>query len=583
MKEIFASALPYIKRNLHKIFLAILLLIIVDFMQIIIPKIIQKTIDGIGTNGFVKTDLLKAGAVILLITIFMTIIRYFWRILLIGTAWIIDRNVRQDYYNHLLTLSSNFFNKIKTGDLMAYATNDMNAVRMLIGFGFVIGVDIVVLAIASLIFMVKINLQLTLLAVLPMPLLTIIIIVFGRKIHRRFGEVQKTFSALSGQVQESISGIRVVKAFAQEDAELDKISNSAYDYVKQNLRLVKIDGMFHPSISLIIGLSMIMVMVFGGEATLLGKITMGEFIAFFQYLGMFIWPMIAIGWVVNLYQRGTASLKRLNTIFNEVPEIIDEKTADNSIKKINGEISFQNLNFSYQKGSAQIFQNVSFKINKGETLAIIGRTGCGKSTLIDLLSRIYNPPKDTIFIDDNEIYNIPLKILRDSIVMIPQEIFLFSDTITGNINLGKPNASKEEIISASKNAQVHQDILGFRNGYDTLVGERGVTLSGGQKQRIAIARALLTNPQILILDDSLSAVDTKTEKNILDHLIEMRKDKTTIIIAHRISSLQHADKILVLDKKQIIEEGTHIELLKLGGLYKDLYDKQQLEEKLKDK
>ncbi|MBT6766766.1 MAG: ABC transporter ATP-binding protein, partial [Prolixibacteraceae bacterium] len=567
--------------NLHKIFLAILLLIIVDFMQIIIPKIIQKTIDGIGTDGFVKTDLLKAGAVILLITIFMTIIRYFWRILLIGTAWIIDRNIRQDYYNHLLTLSSNFFNKIKTGDLMAYATNDMNAVRMLIGFGFVIGVDIIVLAIASLIFMVKINPQLTLLAVLPMPFLTIIIIVFGRKIHRRFGEVQKTFSALSGQVQESISGIRVVKAFAQEDAELDKISKSAYDYVEQNLKLVKIDGIFHPSISLIIGLSMIMVMVFGGEATLLGKISMGEFIAFFQYLGMFIWPMIAIGWVVNLYQRGTASLKRLNTIFDEVPEIIDEKTVDNSIKKLVGKINFRNLHFSYQKDSVPIFQDISFEINEGETLAIIGRTGCGKSTIIDLLSRVYNPPKNTIFIDDNEIYNIPLKILRDSIVMIPQEIFLFSDTITGNINLGKPNASKEEIISASKNAQVHQDILGFENGYDTLVGERGVTLSGGQKQRIAIARALLTNPQILILDDALSAVDTKTEKNILDHLIEMRKNKTTIIIAHRISSLQHSDKIIVLDEKQIIEEGTHSELLNFGGLYKDLYDKQQLEEKLK--
>ena len=519
MKEIFANALPYIKRNLHKIFLAILLLIIVDFMQIIIPKIIQKTIDGIGTDGFVKTDLLKAGAVILLITIFMTIIRYFWRILLIGTAWIIDRNIRQDYYNHLLTLSSNFFNKIKTGDLMAYATNDMNAVRMLIGFGFVIGVDIIVLAIASLIFMVKINPQLTLLAVLPMPFLTIIIIVFGRKIHRRFGEVQKTFSALSGQVQESISGIRVVKAFAQEDAELDKISKSAYDYVEQNLKLVKIDGIFHPSISLIIGLSMIMVMVFGGEATLLGKISMGEFIAFFQYLGMFIWPMIAIGWVVNLYQRGTASLKRLNTIFDEVPEIIDEKTVDNSIKKLVGKINFRNLHFSYQKDSVPIFQDISFEINEGETLAIIGRTGCGKSTIIDLLSRVYNPPKNTIFIDDNEIYNIPLKILRDSIVMIPQEIFLFSDTITGNINLGKPNASKEEIISASKNAQVHQDILGFENGYDTLVGERGVTLSGGQKQRIAIARALLTNPQILILDDALSAVDTKTEKNISNAVI----------------------------------------------------------------
>ncbi len=577
----FEKVTPYIKRNLHKIFLAILLLIIVDFMQIIIPKIIQKAIDNIGMEGFAKVDLLYAGLIILSITIFMTIIRYFWRILLIGTALALDLNLRQDYYNHLLLLSPNFFNKVKTGDLMAYATNDMNAVRMLISFGFVIGVDIVVLAIASLIFMMKINAHLTLLAVLPMPLLTIIIIVFGRKIHRRFGKVQKTFSMLSGKVQESISGIRVVKAFAQEDAELDKISNSAYSYVKHNLELVKIDGMFHPSIMLIIGLSMTLVMVFGGEATMLGKISMGEFIAFFQYLGMFIWPMIAIGWVVNLYQRGTASLKRLNAIFDEKPEIIDEKTVDNSIEKLDGKISFKNLNFSYKNDAPQIFQNISFEIDKGKTLAIIGKTGCGKTTIIDLISRVYNPPKNTIFIDDYEIYHISLKTLRNSIVMIPQDIFLFSDTIAGNINLGKPDALQKEIISASKNAQVHQDIIGFENGYDTLVGERGVTLSGGQKQRIAIARALLTNPNILILDDALSAVDTKTEKHILNHLIELRKDKTTIIIAHRISSLHHADKIIVLDENKIVESGTHIQLMKIGGLYRDLYEKQQLEEKLK--
>lgn len=576
----FTKVIPYIKQNFKRILFGIFLLILIDLAQLIIPKIIQHAIDGIGKVGFTKTNLLYAGLAILLIALFMTLMRYFWRLFILGSAWFVDRNVRQDYFEHLMSLSANFFNHSKTGDLMAYAINDLRAIRMLVGFGFVIGVDIILLTIASLAFMIQINLRLTLLSIIPLPFLTIIIIVFGKKIHKRFDKVQKTFATMSGKVQESISGIRVVKAFVQEDSELQKISESAYDYVKENISLVRIQGMFHPSFMLIIGLSMMIVMVFGGEATMVGEITIGEFIAFFQYLGMFVWPMIAIGWVVNLYQRGTASLNRINKIFDEKPEIVDEAEVDHSIKELRGTIEYKDLSFSYDEKSPLIFDDISFKVNAGKTLAIVGRTGSGKSTVIDLLTRVYNPEKNSIYIDDKEIYNIPLQILRENIVMVPQEIFLFSQTLRDNIILGKPNASEEEIIRVTKQAQVYDDILDFRNGFDTMVGERGVTLSGGQKQRIAIARAILTNPNILILDDSLSAVDTKTEKNILDHLITLRRGKTTIIIAHRISSLQHSDNIIVLDDKKIVEQGTHEELLEAKGIYQIIYEKQQLEEKI---
>ena len=576
----FEKVIPFIKQNILKLIFGILLLIVIDLVSLIIPKIMQYAIDGIGKEGFTKLNLFYAGGTIFLIAALMTFMRYFWRLFLLGNAWFVDRSVRQEYFDHLMSLSANFFNRIKTGDLMAYAINDLNAIRMLVGFSFVIGVDIVVLTIASLSFMVNINLRLTLLSIIPLPLLSIIIIVLGKKIHHRFGKVQKTFATMSGKVQESISGIRVVKAFVQEESELEKISDSAYDYVKQNLSLVRIQGIFHPSFMLIIGLSMMIVMVYGGEATMIGEITIGQFIAFFQYLGMFVWPMIAIGWVVNLYQRGTASLKRLNEIFDEQPEIIDGENVDHSITQFEGKIEFKHLTFRYNEKGPLIFNDVSFSIKAGKTLAIVGKTGCGKSTVTDLLTRIYNPPQNSIFIDDTEIYKIPLKTLHNNIIMIPQDIFLFSQTIKENIILGKPDATEEEIIQVTKNAQVYDDIIDFREGFETVVGERGVTLSGGQKQRIAIARALLTDPNILILDDALSAVDTKTEKNILEHLIKLRKNKTTIIIAHRISSLQHADKIIVIDKAQIAEQGTHKELLEVSGIYKDLFEKQQLEEKI---
>lgn len=575
----FEKVVPILKKNWLAISLGLFLIIVVDILQLIVPRIMQQAVDRIDLPGFTQSGLLRYSLLIFLIAAGIALIRFIWRLLLMGNAWVVERDIRQLYYDHLLLLSRNFFNRTQTGDLMAYATNDLNAVRMLIGFGMVIIVDIVVFSIASLFFMININLRLTLLAVVPMPLLTLVIIGFGRQIHQLFREVQASFAVMSGQVQESISGIRVVKAFVQEKSELDKISRSARDYARQNIALVKIFGMFHPSMFLIISLSMGIVLVFGGQATLLGEISMGEFVAFFSYLGMFVWPMIAIGWFVNLYQRGKASLQRLNSIFQVQPEIVDENP-DPGVQVLQGSIRVQNLSFTYQTGSPLIFNNISFSLSLGMTLAIVGRTGCGKTTLSDLLTRIYNPPRNSIYIDDKEIYQIPLAILRRDIVTVPQEIFLFSDTIANNISLAQPGTDRLYVEEVARYAQVYEDIEEFEKGFDTVIGERGVTLSGGQKQRLAIARALLTNPNILILDDALSAVDTKTEKKILDLLIKLRRDKTTIIIAHRISSLQHADKIIVLENGRIAETGNHQELLLRQGIYYDLFEKQKIEEKL---
>ncbi len=577
----FEKVMPFVKKNIFKLIFGIILIVVIDAGQLYTIKIMQQAIDALNETGFTKEMLLNASLLIIGITLFITFLRYFWRLAFIGTAWSMDRDLRQMYYDHLMKLSANFYNKTKTGDLMAYATNDMNAIRMLLAFGFVIGADIIVIAVASLIFMVDISLKLTLLAILPAPFLSIIIIVFGKKIHKRFSKVQKTFASMSGIVQESISGIRVVKAFVQEEAELEKMSVSARDYMDENIGLVKIFALFHPAMFLLINICMGIVLIYGGQAAILKDISMGEFVAFFQYLGMLVWPMIAVGWIVNLFQRGTASLKRLNSILEVNPEIVDNDV-DENIDSLKGKISFNNLEFSYSEETPKIFEGISFEIEAGKTLAIVGRTGCGKTTVIDLLSRVYNPPKNSIYFDDNDIYKVPLETLRSNLVMVPQEIFLFSDTVANNISLGKNKATRKEIEEVTKKAKVHSSIIEFENGFDTVIGERGVTLSGGQKQRLAIARALLTDPNILILDDALSAVDTKTEKSILDDLITMRKNKTTIIISHRISSIQHADKIIVLNEGKIEEEGNHKQLLTLNGIYADIYEKQQIEEKLSE-
>ncbi len=577
--ETFKHVKKYVKKSIPRLALGFLVLLVVDVIQLVIPIITKNAIDRIQAQEILKSGLLIVGAQILGLTVGIMVMRFFWRILIIGNSFIIEKLIRNQFYKHLMRLSQNFFNHNKIGDLMAHATNDLTAVRMMFGFGLIAGFDILLMAVASLAFMVSINLKLTLYAVIPMPFISITILIFGKKLQKRFMKVQESFSEMSGTIQESISGIRVVKAFAQEDSELKKVKKSSINYVKRNISMALLDGIFHPFMGFVISLSMLVTLILGGQLAINGTITIGDFYAFNSYLGMLIWPMMAIGWIVNLYQRGTASLKRLNKIFDTEAEITDDE-ADFSIKDIKGTIEINNLNFNYEGSKANVFNNISTGIDVGQTLAIVGRTGCGKSTLIDLLARIYNPPKRSIYIDGNEIHNIPLEVLHRDCVMVPQDIFLFSDSIANNIALGKPDASRKEIEEATKLAQVYDDIIEFENGFDTVVGERGVTLSGGQKQRVAIARALLCNPSILILDDALSAVDTLTEKNILNHLIEFRKAKTTIIISHRISSVSHADKIIVIDNGKIAESGSHDELISLNGLYKDLDDKQKIEERL---
>ena len=575
----FDAVLPYLKKSYTRILGGLVMLILVDLVQLAVPKVMQYAIDHIQERTIDQQGLLWIALIIFAFAIAVMVLRFFWRILIIGNSYNIEKSLRQDFYDHLLRLSQNFFNKSKTGDLMAYATNDLNAVRQLFGMGLISAMDIVLMTIASFAFMVSINPRLTLLAVLPMPVISLTILFFGKKMHRRFKAVQECFAALSGKVQESISGIRIVKAFCQEKTELKKIDEISQEFVNQNMSLAKIAGVFHPFIGFVISISMIITIYFGGRAAIQGDISIGGFIAFFQYLGMLVWPMIAIGWIVDMYQRGTASLKRLNDIFEVKPEI-DDTLADMSIKQLEGEILFQNLSFRYEEHLPLIFNDITAGIEAGKTLAVVGPTGCGKTTLIELLVRIYNPPHNSIYVDGYELYKIPLSILRRDMVLVPQDIFLFSESIADNIRLGKPDASDEEVFEAARIAQVYDEIMEFEHQFGTIVGERGLTLSGGQKQRVAIARALLTNPRILILDDALSAVDTKTERHILERLIEIRKAKTTIIIAHRISSLRHSDMIIVINNSIIAESGTHQDLLAKGGIYKDLYEKQKIRARL---
>ncbi|MDP2172880.1 MAG: ABC transporter ATP-binding protein [Candidatus Cloacimonadaceae bacterium] len=575
----FDAILPYLKKSYGKIAGGIVMLILVDLVQLAMPKVMQYAIDGIQERRITETGLIWVGLIIFGLAMAVMVLRYFWRVLIIGNSHLIEKHLRQDFYNHLLKLSQNYFNRSKIGDLMAYATNDLNAVRMLLGMGLIAAMDIVLMTIASFAFMGSINWRLTGLAVIPLPLLTITIAYFGKKMHKRFAKVQESFATLSGRLQESISGIRIVKAFVQEKAELRKVDEVSLDYVKQNVSMARISGIFHPFMGFVISTSMIITLFFGGRATIRGEITIGEFIAFFQYLGMLVWPMIAIGWIVDMYQRGTASLKRLNDIFAVQPEI-DDKDADTSITAIEGTIEIINLSFRYGEELPLIFDDISTHIDSGKTLAVVGPTGCGKTTLIELLVRIYNPPKGALFIDGKPVHTIPLSVLRRDMVLVPQDIFLFSDTIANNIRLGNPETSIEAVFEAARMAQVYDEIMDFDQKFETLVGERGITLSGGQKQRVAIARALLTNPQVLILDDALSAVDTKTERFILENLIELRKGKTTIIIAHRISSIQHADRIIVIGETVIAESGTHEELIAHRGLYNDLYEKQRIRARL---
>lgn len=554
--------------------MGILTLIIVDAMQLIVPQVFERTIDSLASGMATGSLLFKMGLAILGLYTVMGIFRFFWRYFVIGSSHRIDRNLRQELYDHLQTLSPQYYDQTKVGDIMAHATNDISAVRMATGMATIAAFDAIFLSLSSITIMVLMNWKLTLLTMIPLPVIALMMLKFGKLIHRRFEAVQKAFSTLTEKAQESLSGVRVVKAYGDEESEDRYFSEKAERCVEQNVRLARIWGMFQPMIGALAMASTAILLGAGGTMVVKGIISLGEFVAFSSYLMMLIWPMMAIGWVVNLWQRGAASMDRLQRIFTTMPDIIDgEKDLRPS-----PEIRVNELSFRYPGTDMEVLSDVSFHLPKGGTLGIVGRTGSGKTTLVELLMRLYDPPEGTVFLGGEDVHSMKLECIRGMFGYVPQETFLFAMSIADNISFGRSSMPREEIERLAAIVDIAGEIETFPDGYDTMVGERGVTLSGGQKQRVAIARALAVRPSVLVLDDALSSVDTETEAAILDRLRQDISDLTSILIAHRISTIQDADHIIVMDDGRIVEQGKHDLLLGNDGFYAELYRMQQLEE-----
>ncbi len=584
MKELkFAGR--YVARHWWQYLLGILALYVVDQVNIYVPEFTGNIIDGL-TDGTLNLD----GAMKIVWTIVgmgaaIAIGRFGWRFFIFGAARSIEREMRSDMYGHLSRLSMRYFNQHKTGDLMAHFTNDLMSVRQLLGMTVITAFDATVMLVLVLWSMVSfVSPKLTVVAVIPMLIIAVGDFFYGKIMHKRFRAKQEAFSHLTDQVQETISGIRVIKAFVQERKELYAFAKTTAFTKDKNLNVVRLQALMMPIMDLIIGTSTLLTLLYGGYLAIQGEITVGQFVAFNSYVGMLVWPMMAVGECITSISQGLASLGRIFGIFQEKPEIVDGEQTDHSITALKGEIKLDKLTFAYpDMPQATVLSDVSVTVKPGETLAILGRTGSGKSTIPSLLVRLYDVADGMISIDGHDLKSIPLGVLRESIACVPQDNFLFSDTLQNNIAFGSSDKSLTSVEHAAKMACIHDNIAEFPEQYQTVVGERGVTLSGGQKQRSSIARALMKDAPILILDDALSAVDTDTERSILNNLRTIRGgDRTTIIVAHRISTIQDADHILVLDDGAVAEYGTHEELLANGGIYKSLFDKQLLEKQLRE-
>jgi len=565
--------------NRWRILIGLGALLIVDVLQLLIPRIVKHAIDDLIQGAIPSSRLLVYGGEVLALALGIGGFRYVWRVLLLGTARRIEKTLRDRFFLHLQSLSPSYFSRTKVGDLMAHAINDIDAVRMSLSLGIVFLVDTIILGVLTIFFMIYIHPLLTLYAILPMPLITVITLFFSRTIHDRFEVLQKTFASLTERVRESIAGIRVVKAYVLEEEEKDKLSRLSQDYIRKNVNVTKVWGMFFPIILFFSNLSMVIVLYLGGRLTIFQSISTGDFVAFMSYLGLLAWPMMALGWAINVIQRGAASMDRLNKIFKEVPEISDGPQVTSS-GELKGMIEVKGLTFSAGNGGHPILQDIQLIIPEGERIVIVGRTGAGKTVLCNLLARLLESPQGALFIDGTEIHRIPLKRLRRSIGYVPQDTFLFSETIRENIAFGRIEAKDQEIEEAARIAQIYDEIMEFPEGMNTVIGEKGITLSGGQRQRVAIARALLMNPPIFILDDALSSVDIQTEERILEGLDKVLQGKTTILITHRIAPLRKADRIVVIDEGRVAEIGTHTTLFERGGIYANLYWQRELEEEL---
>ena len=575
--EQFQFIWQYIKRHKWQYICGIITLFILDFANLYIPKVTGIITDGLATHTMDMRGVWKNIVIILSIGLTLTVGRFLWRYFIFGASRAIEHEVRDNLFAHLETLDVEYYNEHKTGDLMTRFTSDLNAVRMAIGPAVIAAFDAIVMTVMVIgQMMIYVNFKLTLAAVIPMVLIAVGELYFGKIMQKRYLERQDALSELTDFVQESFSGVRVVKAFVRERAQIREFTKANAKTKKKNLRIAKLEAIVMPLLDVVIGISSLITLLYGGYLALTGEITIGRFVAFNQYITMLVWPMIACGEAINMFAQGSAGIRRIREVFEEKPEIADKEDVED-INRIRGDICFKHLTFIHRGHSEPTLKDISLEIKAGTTLAVVGRTGNGKSTLVNLLLHLYQTKPGMIFIDGTDINSIPLKALRENIAYVPQDNFLFSDTLKSNIAFGTDDEEMEEIVRATKTACIHDNIIAFPDGYDTIVGERGVTLSGGQKQRSSIARAIKKDAPILILDDALSAVDTDTEEKILRNLKENRSGKTTILIAHRISTIQNADLILVLEDGEAKECGNHQELMELGGIYRDMFEKQQLE------
>jgi ATP-binding cassette subfamily B protein len=601
--------IPYLKRYRSGLFWGGLCVLFNNGIWILFPQVIRRAINDLHF-GVTREKLLTYSLAILAIALIKGLFQFLTRWVVIGISRDIEFDLRNDLFAHLECLSYSYYQRNRTGDIMARATNDLNAVRMLLGPAIMYSANTLVFTAGALGFMLAISPKLTIYAFLPLPIASVVIQYFGRRIHERFERIQAMFSDISARAQENFSGARVIRAYVQEQSEIAAFENANQEYIRRSLGLVRLMGMLWPTLELMLGAAVVIVLWLGGREVLMGKMNVGDFVAFNTYMVQLTWPVIALGWVINIFQRGTASLVRINEILGEKPEIADNiglsgdrviepseiqnpitesgkvpRSPDDSITvapDFAGEIEFCNLNFAYN--GVSVLKDINLRIPAGSSLAIVGPTGSGKTTLVDLIPRIYDAPPGAVLIDGKPVRDFPLDFLRRQIGFVPQETFLFSATIRENIAFGikeeNGEAALEDIKAAAEAANIAQDIESFPDGYNTAVGERGITLSGGQKQRTAIARALLRSPRVLILDDALSSVDTHTEDKILNHLREIMHGRTTIFISHRVSTVRNADRIAVLHQGRIVELGTHEELISRNGYYTELYNKQLLEEEL---
>ena len=571
----------FIKPHFVSYFLGLVVLGIVDYTSLFVPKITGELVDGLTANAMGMDGVMNCIYRILLVGAIMMVGRFLWRIFLMLTARKVEYDIRNELFRHLETMDVEYYNEHKVGGLMAHFTQDLSAVRQALGPAVLSAFDATVMATMVIVRMLTTaNLRLTGIIIIPMLCIMFGELWFGKWVHKVYKRMQKAFEELSDFVQESISGARVIKAFVREKAEGEAFERQNAITRAKNMYFMKMIAIEDPILHFVIGLSSLITLFIGGKMVLRGTLSLGSFVAFTQYIAMLVWPMIAAGDAINMFSRGTASIARLNDIFESTSEIQSESPADvpdNEIRTFKGEITFKDLTFIHRDHLEPTLKNVSLDIKPGTTVAVIGRTGSGKSTLVNLLLHLYQVNRGMIFFDGKDIRDIPLNELRNNIAYVPQDNFLFSDTLENNIAFSVGKASRENVRKAAQQACIDEAIMEFPENYETVVGERGVTLSGGQKQRSSIARALIKDAPILILDDSLSAVDTDTEEKILKNLKEARTGRTTIIIAHRITTIQNADVIMVIDEGELAECGNHRELMQLNGIYRDMFEKQQLE------